>query len=105
MIIEAARSNLCRCNLPHPNRGTSVPPAKFRSTLDEWVYNAADIDHAKVIWAREMGSASDLELIHYYSDRTVWLVQPDLPGAELAPYPLEQQETAALRPSSPKRAH
>jgi len=67
---------------------------------DEWVYNAADIDHSKVIWAREMDAPDDLELIQYYADRTVWLVQPDARGAELTPYPLARQQAAAVRTSS-----
>ena len=46
-------------------------------TFDEWVYNAADIDAAKVIWAREMDPASDRELLVSYPDRQVWLVEPD----------------------------
>jgi hypothetical protein len=71
---------------------------------DEWVYNAADIDHSKVIWAREMGAPDDLELIQYYADRTVWLVQPDAPGAALTPYPLPQQDSASLRTSSVEHA-
>jgi len=57
------------------------------SSLDEWVYNAPDIDGSKVVWAREMYAASNLELIHYYSDRTAWLVQPDLDPANVSPYP------------------
>jgi hypothetical protein len=56
------------------------------SSLDEWVYNAADIDGSKVVWAREMDAASNLELIHYYKDRLVWLVQPDMEPATLSPY-------------------
>jgi hypothetical protein len=48
------------------------------NSLDEWVYNAADIDGSKVIWAREMDAANDVELIDYYKDRKVWLVQPDM---------------------------
>lgn len=48
------------------------------NSLDEWVYNAADIDNAKIIWAREMDAAKDRELIDYYKGRKVWLVQPDL---------------------------
>ena len=44
---------------------------------DEWVYNAADIDQSKVIWAREMDPANNRELFQYYKDRKVWLVQPD----------------------------
>jgi len=54
--------------------------------LDEWVYNAADIDHAKVIWARDMGEAGNRELIDYYKDRTVWLVEPDTEPATVSPY-------------------
>lgn len=65
--------------------------------LDEWVYNAADIDHSKVIWARDMDAAQNCELIQYYSNRKVWLVQPDLQSAEIAPYPVSDQVTAASR--------
>ncbi len=53
---------------------------------DEWVYNAADIDNSKVIWAREMDEAENSELIHYYSNRTVWLVQPDTKPAKVSLY-------------------
>lgn len=45
---------------------------------DEWVYNAADIENAKVIWARDMNAADNEDLINYYKDRKVWLIQPDL---------------------------
>jgi hypothetical protein len=60
------------------------------SSLDEWVYNAPDIDGSKVVWAREMDAACNLELLRYYSDRTVWLVQPDLDPAAFSPYPLPE---------------
>jgi hypothetical protein len=58
------------------------------SSLDEWVYNFPDIDNSKIVWAREMDAANNLELIHYYNDRTVWLVQPDTAPVTLSPYPL-----------------
>lgn len=65
---------------------------------DEWVYNSADIDGSKVIWAREMSAAKDRELFNYYSNRKVWLVQPDLPqNSVLSPYPLTGQMTEASR--------
>jgi hypothetical protein len=54
--------------------------------LDEWVYNAADIDNSKVVWAREMDEVKNLELIHYYKDRTVWLVEPDTQPAKVSLY-------------------
>jgi hypothetical protein len=54
--------------------------------LNEWVYNAADIDNSKVIWAREMDVADNLELMRYYHDRQVWLVEADKHPATASPY-------------------
>ena len=34
---------------------------------DDWVYNAADIDNAKVVWAREMDAAHNRELLTVFS--------------------------------------
>ena len=64
---------------------------------DEWIYNAADIDHSKVIWAREMDPASNRELFQYYKDRKVWLVQPDTQPVAVSPYPLPGQVTPSGR--------
>jgi hypothetical protein len=52
----------------------------------EWVYNAADLDNAKIIWAWEMDDTANQNLIHYYKDRAVWLVEPDATPAKLTPY-------------------
>jgi hypothetical protein len=59
--------------------------------LNEWVYNAPDIDTSKVVWAREMDAAHNLELMHYYPVRKVWLVEPDLLPATVLPYPATQE--------------
>ena len=56
------------------------------SPLDEWVYNDPDIDHSKIIWARDMDAAGNKELLDYYKDRTVWLVQPDVDPVSLSAY-------------------
>jgi hypothetical protein len=65
--------------------------------LEEWVYNAADIDNSKVVWAREMDPANDQELMHYYPDRKVWLVQPDSLPPTISPYQAPGQPTAVSR--------
>jgi len=53
---------------------------------DEWGYNAAYIDRAPIVWAREMDPTSNQELLRYFAGRTVWLLQPDLSPPALAPY-------------------
>src|SRR5208337_3253483 len=60
---------------------------------DEWVYNRADIDGSKVVWAREMDAEDNLELIHYYRNRQVWLVEPDAMPARVSPYPIVEKAT------------
>lgn len=45
--------------------------------LEEWVYNAADIDSAPVVWARAMTPECDAELVRYFADRTTWVWQPE----------------------------
>jgi hypothetical protein len=52
----------------------------------EWVYNEADIDSARVVWARDMGPQGNQELIEYFRDRKIWFVDGDAPAPELHPY-------------------
>ncbi len=53
----------------------------------EWVYNHADIDNAKVVWARPMGAAKDAELLEYFHDRTVWQINADAEQPQILAYP------------------
>jgi hypothetical protein len=61
---------------------------------DEWVYNGADIDGAKVLWARDISPEQNAKLFAYFKDRHIWLVMPDTDNSRLEPY--------SSPPSSPK---
>jgi hypothetical protein len=71
--------------------GHQLAIVRYSSTHDfmnEWVYNAADIDTSKVVWAREMDTRSNAELLRYFRDRTAWLVEPDYNPPKVSPYPM-----------------
>jgi hypothetical protein len=53
---------------------------------DEWVYNGADIDGARIVWARELDRQQNAKLFAYFKDRKIWLVTPDQDNTYLAPY-------------------
>jgi len=54
--------------------------------LADWVYNGADIDRQQVVWARDMGGAKNEELLRYFQDRRVWLLEADDVPPKLQPY-------------------
>jgi hypothetical protein len=57
-----------------------------------WIHNAADIDHARVVWARDLGAKENQKLLHYYPDRTAWMLHPNAMPPLLTPYPAEAQK-------------
>jgi hypothetical protein len=71
--------------------------SQSHSPDQEWVYNGADIDHSKVVWAREMDSKSDEQLIRYFQDREVWLLNADAKPEHVQPY---NRDANTCRPES-----
>lgn len=61
-----------------------VKPKTDKDNLLQWIYNAADIDASKVIWARDMGPQENEALLKYFHDRKVWLVDPNVEPAQIS---------------------
>lgn len=56
---------------------------------EEWVWNDADIDAARVVWARDLGAEENAKLMEYYKDRDVWVLD-----ADVRPLPVLEKWTA-----------
>lgn len=53
----------------------------------DWIYNAPDIDRARIVWARDMGKEQNEELLRYFAGRHIWLLLGDDSPPPLEPYP------------------
>jgi hypothetical protein len=63
---------------------------------EDWIYNKPDIDHAKIVWAREMGPQENQNLLRYFSYRKVWVVDQNDGLMRLTAYNQQSpQETVA----------
>ncbi len=69
---------------------------------NEWVYNAANIDGSKIVWAREIPGQDVQPLLTYFRNRTAWLVEADTSPPRLQPNtrPVEKLRTENLEPRS-----
>jgi hypothetical protein len=79
--------------------GPQLVLVRYRADHDplaDWVYNGADIDRQKVVWARDMGAAKNEELLRYFNDRHVWLLEPDDVPPNIQPY-LDTPVNASVR--------
>ncbi len=106
------RGNLARASILHTlqlSPGQHLVLVRYKKSHgydQEWVYNDADIDAAKVVWAREMDEQSNQELLWYFKNRLVWVIEPDQSPPKLSPYPLkpEQSQKSQLDPGSVAQA-
>src|SRR5262249_175656 len=60
------------------------------SVHDEWVFNAADIDSSKIVWARELDKTQNEKLFEYFKDRKVWLATTEDNHLFFGPYTLPE---------------
>ncbi len=51
-----------------------VREAPSNSVHQEFVYNQADIDGARIVWARDLGDSANEGLMDYFANRVVWLL-------------------------------
>jgi hypothetical protein len=66
-----------------------VSYGRVRSGQRHWVYNQANIDKAKVVWAHQMDTVENCKLVQYFNQRRIWSLEldevPSIP--KLKPYP------------------
>jgi hypothetical protein len=99
--IPSDATHLMRARLLHQLEGDGERHLVFVRYYNPWprglghedrVWNAADIDASRVVWAREMGDDADRRLLDYYPDRRAWLleIEVDKQSYRLTPHPLRQ---------------
>ena len=60
----------------------------------EWVYNAAEIDHSRIVWARRIPGRDLTPLLNYFAGRQTWVVYPDEMPPRLVRYTGPQQASS-----------
>jgi hypothetical protein len=73
------------------------------SVHQEWVYNAADIDAAPVVWARPMGPKGVQELGAYFTDRKIWILDVNKDGLRPSLVPYRDAIRAGPADPAPRR--
>lgn len=63
-----------------------VRPKTDEYNLLQWIYNDADIDGSRIVWARDLGPERDAELARYYAGRHLWMVDPNVEPATCMKY-------------------
>jgi hypothetical protein len=52
----------------------------------EWVYNSSDIDQQPIVWGRDLGPGKNADLLEYFRDRQIWLLEAEARPPRISPY-------------------
>jgi hypothetical protein len=63
--------------------------SKGHNSGEEYVYNEADIDQAKTVWAREIPGMDLSPLLSYFRNRDVWVYEPDEDDETVSPFKIK----------------
>ena len=74
---------------------------------EEWVYNGADLDRQRVVFAHDLGTEQNRALFNYYSDRTALLMTFDSASKQehIEPYPVAQPQQRSSGSSNSNLSH
>jgi hypothetical protein len=54
----------------------------------EWIYNRADLQNAKIVWARDSDDPQIVKRLEsQFPGRTLWRAEPDAVPPRILPYP------------------
>jgi len=85
--VVVAREHVTQTLLAQPGRHVVlIRYAPNHWVHREWVYNLANIDAQRIIWAHEMGPEWDRPFAEHYRDRHIWVLEPDQSPPRLTPY-------------------
>ena len=77
-------------------------PRELQEIDPTWIYNRANVDEAKVVWAADFGDGENQKLLGYYPARTAWRLDVADRTLTLQPYRAKPGQ-AALRFIEPGR--
>lgn len=71
-----------------PLEGRHLVVVKEECSPANWgfVYNDADVDASKIVWAKDLGPKANDALLAYYRDRTIWLLEIERGEARIRPF-------------------
>ena len=84
-VCASHRAELTQQLMESPGQDLVVVRYAVPST-EQWVYNTANIDSSEIVWAREISDQAREELIEYFSDRKIWLLDTTVEPSKLEPF-------------------